>query len=269
MRQGYLAIYIDFYHKMCYYNSNKKLYIHNQKKQIMEPKEQTFDFSVDTLNENIAQWIYAVAKIPLRNMKIFTFPEVIEKFSEMYSMPLDKEPHLGPVSITVKGNGAEIVEGYFEPRGEVVDPEKDCFGVSIYPDDKDDQIDFYFERDDRSRLDPPTKEFAALVDRAKLQPALDVKWQESYDALCRIARYEQMGIPPAPGDEAREKFLDTPFSNMALSLRLSNCLKALYVNTPRELSGHSAEDFRKFRNFGRKSMKELKELMATNGIQFN
>ncbi len=69
-------------------------------------------------------------------------------------------------------------------------------------------------------------------------------------------------------EEDKEKFLDTPFVDFDLSVRSLNCLKALNIQTPRDLTKYTSADFARFRNFGRKSLKEIEGLMASKGIAF-
>ncbi len=68
--------------------------------------------------------------------------------------------------------------------------------------------------------------------------------------------------------EDKEKFLDTPFVDIDLSVRSLNCLKASDIQTPRDLTKYTVADFARFRNFGRKSLKEIEDLMAKHGITY-
>ncbi len=69
-------------------------------------------------------------------------------------------------------------------------------------------------------------------------------------------------------DEDKEKFLDTPFEDLDLSVRAINCLKAADIKTPRDFSENSTKDLGRFRNFGKKSMNEITGLMAKHGVSF-
>ena len=57
--------------------------------------------------------------------------------------------------------------------------------------------------------------------------------------------------------------------NLDLSVRALNCLKAADVETLADLVVFSRSDLLKFRNFGKKSLTELDELLANLGLSFN
>jgi DNA-directed RNA polymerase subunit alpha len=64
------------------------------------------------------------------------------------------------------------------------------------------------------------------------------------------------------------KLLKTPLADLGLSVRAFNCLKTAGVKTLSDLAGLEISDMVKFRNFGKKSLKELEELMASKGLSF-
>ena len=55
---------------------------------------------------------------------------------------------------------------------------------------------------------------------------------------------------------------------MNLSVRALNCLKAAEVETLGELCSFNKSDLLKFRNFGKKSLTELDELLENNNLEF-
>ena len=55
---------------------------------------------------------------------------------------------------------------------------------------------------------------------------------------------------------------------MDLSVRALNCLKSAEVETLGELVGFNKTDLLKFRNFGKKSLTELDELLANLNLSF-
>ena len=55
---------------------------------------------------------------------------------------------------------------------------------------------------------------------------------------------------------------------MDLSVRALNCLKAAEVETLGELVSYSKSDLMKFRNFGKKSLTELEELVNSKNLNF-
>ncbi len=56
--------------------------------------------------------------------------------------------------------------------------------------------------------------------------------------------------------------------DMDLSVRALNCLKAAEIETLGELVSYSKVDLMKFRNFGKKSMLELEEVIASKDLEF-
>ena len=64
------------------------------------------------------------------------------------------------------------------------------------------------------------------------------------------------------------QLLKTKLVDMDLSVRALNCLKAADVDTLGELVSFNKNDLLKFRNFGKKSLTELEDLVSTKGLQF-
>lgn len=64
------------------------------------------------------------------------------------------------------------------------------------------------------------------------------------------------------------QLLKSKLSDMDLSVRALNCLKAAEVETLGELVSYSKSDLMKFRNFGKKSLTELEELVHSKGLNF-
>jgi DNA-directed RNA polymerase subunit alpha len=64
------------------------------------------------------------------------------------------------------------------------------------------------------------------------------------------------------------QLLKTKLADMDLSVRALNCLKAAEVETLGELVSYSKSDLMKFRNFGKKSLTELEELVHSKGLNF-
>lgn len=62
--------------------------------------------------------------------------------------------------------------------------------------------------------------------------------------------------------------LKTKLADMDLSVRALNCLKAADVETIGELVAFNKNDLLKFRNFGKKSLAELEELVKSKGLDF-
>ncbi len=64
------------------------------------------------------------------------------------------------------------------------------------------------------------------------------------------------------------QLLKTKLVDMDLSVRALNCLKAAEVETLGDLVSFNKNDLMKFRNFGKKSLTELDELVAVKGLNF-
>ncbi|NQY04905.1 MAG: DNA-directed RNA polymerase subunit alpha [Flavobacteriaceae bacterium] len=64
------------------------------------------------------------------------------------------------------------------------------------------------------------------------------------------------------------QLLKTKLVDMDLSVRALNCLKAAEVDTLGDLVSFNKNDLMKFRNFGKKSLTELEELVNTKGLSF-
>jgi DNA-directed RNA polymerase subunit alpha len=64
------------------------------------------------------------------------------------------------------------------------------------------------------------------------------------------------------------QLLKTKLVDMDLSVRALNCLKAADVETLGELVAFNKNDLLKFRNFGKKSLTELEDLVKAKGLEF-
>jgi DNA-directed RNA polymerase subunit alpha len=64
------------------------------------------------------------------------------------------------------------------------------------------------------------------------------------------------------------QLLKTKLYDMDLSVRALNCLKAADVETLGELVSFNKNDLLKFRNFGKKSLTELEDLVHSKGLHF-
>ena len=64
------------------------------------------------------------------------------------------------------------------------------------------------------------------------------------------------------------KVLKTPLNDMDLSVRAYNCLKAADIRTLGDLVQLDMQDMMKFRNFGKKSLTELENLVQEKGLTF-
>lgn len=64
------------------------------------------------------------------------------------------------------------------------------------------------------------------------------------------------------------KLLKTPLEDLDLSVRAYNCLKAAKIDSLGELVEYETHELLKFRNFGKKSLVEIEELLQDKGLTF-
>ncbi|WP_068595990.1 DNA-directed RNA polymerase subunit alpha [Vaginella massiliensis] len=81
---------------------------------------------------------------------------------------------------------------------------------------------------------------------------------------------EEVASGEAYDEEAlhMRQLLKTKLVDLDLSVRALNCLKAAEVETLGELVSFAKSDLMKFRNFGKKSLTELEELVESKGLNF-
>lgn len=65
-----------------------------------------------------------------------------------------------------------------------------------------------------------------------------------------------------------KKILETPVDELELSVRAHNCLKRADIGRLADLVSLKEAELLKFRNFGKKSLTELRELVANQGLEF-
>jgi DNA-directed RNA polymerase subunit alpha len=79
---------------------------------------------------------------------------------------------------------------------------------------------------------------------------------------------EQAAVPKDTETDRIRKILLTPVDDLELSVRSHNCLKAANIKNLAELVRKDEQEMLKFRNFGRKSLSELMEIVETLGLEF-
>jgi DNA-directed RNA polymerase subunit alpha len=80
---------------------------------------------------------------------------------------------------------------------------------------------------------------------------------------------ERMIADVAPIQEVESrKLLLKQLTELELSVRALNCLKAAEVDTVADLVSYTKADLMKFRNFGKKSLTELEDLVSNLGLSF-
>jgi DNA-directed RNA polymerase subunit alpha len=93
------------------------------------------------------------------------------------------------------------------------------------------------------------------------------------DHLTPLIRFQE---EPQQEDEVTDdpeydrvrKMLDKSVEELELSVRSSNCLRAAEIKTIGELVQKSEPEMLKFRNFGRKSLKEIEDILSEMGLSF-
>ena len=69
-----------------------------------------------------------------------------------------------------------------------------------------------------------------------------------------------------PGEPTINENLDKSVEELELSVRSYNCLKNADIQTIRELVGKTEAEMLKTRNFGRKSLNEIKDILHSMGL---
>jgi DNA-directed RNA polymerase subunit alpha len=91
------------------------------------------------------------------------------------------------------------------------------------------------------------------------------------EQLNLFINFEEMAEPvEAPRDEAAEKLNENLWrtvDELELSVRSANCLQNANIKYIGELVQKTESEMLKTKNFGRKSLKEIKELLAEMGLQ--
>jgi DNA-directed RNA polymerase subunit alpha len=77
---------------------------------------------------------------------------------------------------------------------------------------------------------------------------------------------EGIEIGPSDSDEALEEDYNMPIEDLNLTQRSYNCLKREGIHTVGELTARSETDLMDIRNFGQKSITEVKEKLAELGF---
>ena len=92
-----------------------------------------------------------------------------------------------------------------------------------------------------------------------------------------LITYENIQFDPGTSQEESivdehvlhmRKLLKTSLEDMDLSVRAYNCLKAAKINSLSELVRYETHELLKFRNFGKKSLVEIEELLVEKGLTF-
>lgn len=98
-----------------------------------------------------------------------------------------------------------------------------------------------------------------------LQNHLDVfvKYEDNY------VEFEQKGEETSDEDDEKgslKKLLNMPITEIELSVRAANCINSAEIKTISELVRRTESELLKYRNFGKKSLNEIKAIIETMGL---
>ncbi|MFV2071413.1 MAG: DNA-directed RNA polymerase subunit alpha [Thermoanaerobaculales bacterium] len=93
--------------------------------------------------------------------------------------------------------------------------------------------------------------------------------QGHLEIYTRLAAVEEVELPVEPDVEPEEdSILDASIETLELSIRSMNCLKNANIRSLRDLVGRSEKEMVEIRNFGEKSLKEVREKLEILGLGF-
>lgn len=80
--------------------------------------------------------------------------------------------------------------------------------------------------------------------------------------------FDELGLTKDPEVKKEQTFENVSIEDLDFSVRSSNCLKRAGITTVAELTEKSEAEMMKVRNLGKKSLKEVKEKLASMGLSF-
>ena len=93
--------------------------------------------------------------------------------------------------------------------------------------------------------------------------------QGHMDMYSRLSTVEEMeSLPEAEAEPEEESVLDSSIDTLELSIRSMNCLKNAKIRTLRDLVARGEKEMVEIRNFGEKSLKEVREKLEVLGLGF-
>jgi len=107
--------------------------------------------------------------------------------------------------------------------------------------------------------------FAAKILRDHLDMFIRMEDREAGSAEALAA----MGGADGEGGAPIQAVLDKSIEELELSVRSFNCLEAAGIKTIRDLVQKTESEMLKYRNFGRKSLSEIKAILKGYGLSFN
>lgn len=91
---------------------------------------------------------------------------------------------------------------------------------------------------------------------------------DTFVSLGQLPEEELEEIEMAPEEVALYEKLRLPISELELSVRSSNCLREAKIKTISDLVKKNEEQMLSFKNFGKKSLTEIKGLLVNMGLSF-
>ena len=93
--------------------------------------------------------------------------------------------------------------------------------------------------------------------------------QGHMEMYSRLSTVEEMeSLPETQAEPEEESVLDQSIDTLELSIRSMNCLKNANIRTLRDLVARSEKDMVEIRNFGEKSLKEVRDKLEVLGLGF-
>ncbi len=93
--------------------------------------------------------------------------------------------------------------------------------------------------------------------------------QGHMDMYSRLSIVEEMeSLPEAEEEPEEESVLDSSIDSLELSIRSMNCLKNANIRTLRDLVARGEKEMVEIRNFGEKSLKEVRDKLEVLGLGF-
>ncbi len=105
--------------------------------------------------------------------------------------------------------------------------------------------------------DALTQAAKIMRDHLQLFINFDIEQEDTHEEVKKDSEKERI-----------KKILLTNVDDLELSVRAHNCLKAANIKTISDLVAKDEAEMLKFRNFGRKSLAELMEIVETLGLEF-
>jgi len=112
---------------------------------------------------------------------------------------------------------------------------------------------------------PEAKSILAKKVRSEFQKEIE---ELSDDEIIKLASNHTSNIDFSTIFNSKNEFLDIHIDDLDISVRAYNGLSAVKIFTLRDFIKHKPDEVLKFRNFGKKSLVEIRDLLKKNGIDY-